>query len=67
MRKLAFIFFVSSLAAVSRIAAADDTRHSNSDPPEPTHWYGYQTLAVDAAAVALSAVGFSRAEGRGRG
>ena len=42
----------ASLLLGSSAARADDA--PSTDPPKATHWYGYQTLATDGAALALA-------------
>lgn len=60
MRTAVASLFAASVLLASPFAFAEDARPAEApadapaDAPAPTHWYGYQTLAVDGAALALT-------------
>lgn len=53
MRSLLPSLIAGSLLLASSTAWADDAPSAAPQAPTPTHWYGYQTLAVDGAALAV--------------
>ena len=55
MRSVLGSLVIAAAVTVAPVALADGTPPpSSADPSTPTHWYGYQTLATDGAALTLA-------------